>query len=215
MKYHIMPVTVARQNCTLIWCEDTNKAALVDPGGEAPKLIDEIALQDVQVTQILLTHGHIDHVGAAKELAEHFSVPIYGPEKEDAFWLESLPVQSRMFGLSECQPFTPNRWLQEGDEISVGNLCLSVLHCPWHTPGHIVFINKKARLALVGDVLFNGSVGRTDFPRGDYEQLISSIRTKLLPLGDDMVFIPGHGKMSNFGDERLTNPFLKDEPAVW
>lgn len=143
MKYQIIPVTAFSQNCTLIWCEETGQAALVDPGGEADKIIAEVTRQGVKVSQILLTHGHLDHVGAAAELAAHFQVPIYGPEKEDAFWLEGLPAQSRMFGLSECEAFLPTRWLEEGDKITVGAIELSVLHCPGHTPGHIVFIDQK------------------------------------------------------------------------
>lgn len=215
MKYQIIPVTAFSQNCTLIWCEATKQAALVDPGGDAAKIIAEVARQGVTVSQILLTHGHLDHVGAATELAAHFDIPIYGPEKEDTFWLEGLPAQSRMFGLSECDAFTPTRWLEEGDKITVGEVELSVLHCPGHTPGHIIFIDQSGRLALVGDVIFNGGVGRSDFPRGDHQQLINSIRTKLLPLGDDITFIPGHGPMSTLGHERQTNPFIREEPAIW
>ncbi|VDZ64672.1 hydroxyacylglutathione hydrolase [Serratia odorifera] len=188
---------------------------MVDPGGEAEKLQAAVAEAGVTLTQILLTHGHLDHVGAAAELAEHYQVPIYGPDKEDAFWLDGLPAQSRMFGLEECAPLTPTRWLAEGDTVQVGAMTLKVLHCPGHTPGHIVFINDEARLALVGDVLFNGGVGRTDFPRGDHQALINAIHSKLLPQGDDMAFIPGHGPMSTFGQERLHNPFLREEPAVW
>ena len=215
MKYQIIPVTAFSQNCTLIWCEQSGQAALVDPGGEAGKL--KAAVQDagVQLTKILLTHGHLDHVGAAAELAEYYQVPIIGPDKEDAFWLDGLPAQSRMFGLEECAPLTPTQWLAEGDSVQVGDMTLNVLHCPGHTPGHIVFINDKARLALVGDVLFNGGVGRSDFPRGDHQALIASIRNKLLPLGDDMDFIPGHGPMSTFGHERQTNPFLREQPEAW
>ncbi len=209
MKYRIIPVTLFRQNCSVIWCEDTREAALVDPGGEPEKIIAEISLQGVSMTQILLTHGHLDHVGAVKELADYFKVPVYGPQKEDIFWLENLPAQSRMLGLPECQSFTPTDWLEEGARVSIGKLCLSVLHCPGHTPGHIVFIDKKARLALSGDVLFHGGVGRTDFPRSNHQQLIDSIRNKLLPLGDDITFIPGHGGISTFGHERQTNPFLR------
>lgn len=214
MKYQIIPVTAFNQNCTLIWCEATRQAALVYPGGDAARIIAEVARQGVTVSQILLTHGHLDHVGAATELAAHFQIPIYGPEKEDTFWLEGLPAQSQMFGLTECKAFTPTRWLAEGDKITVGNIELSVLHCPGHTPGHIVFIYPKGRLALVGDVLFNGGVGRSDFPRGDHQQLISSIRTKLLPLGDDITFIPGHGPTSTIGHERQTNPFVREDPAI-
>ncbi|CAI0742525.1 hydroxyacylglutathione hydrolase [Serratia entomophila] len=215
MKYHIIPVTAFSQNCSLIWCEHTQQAALVDPGGEAEKIKAAVAERGVTVSQVLLTHGHLDHVGAAAELAEYYQVPIYGPDKEDAFWLDGLPAQSRMFGLEECAPLTPTRWLAEGDEVQVGEMRFKVLHCPGHTPGHIVFINAQARMALVGDVLFNGGVGRSDFPRGDHQALIDSIRTKLLPQGDDMAFIPGHGPMSTFGHERQTNPFLREEPPVW
>ncbi|CND89787.1 MBL fold metallo-hydrolase [Yersinia nurmii] len=215
MKYHIIPVTAFSQNCTLIWCDATLQAALVDPGGDAEKIIAEVSRLGVTVTQILLTHGHLDHVGAAAELAEFYQVPIIGPEKEDRFWLEGLPAQSRMFGLGECQAFEPTRWLEEGDEINVGEMRLSVLHCPGHTPGHVVFINQQARLALTGDVIFKGGVGRSDFPRGDHQQLIDSIKQKLLPLGDDMAFIPGHGPMSTLGHERQSNPFIIDEPAIW
>lgn len=209
MKYHIVPVTAFSQNCSVIWCAETNQAALVDPGGDAEKIKREVAAQNVLVTQILLTHGHLDHVGAAAELAEYYQVPIIGPQKEDAFLLESLPSQSRMFGLEECAPLMPTSWLEEGAEILIGQEVLSVLHCPGHTPGHIVFINKKSRLAVSGDVIFKGGVGRSDFPRGDHQALIHAIKTKLLPLGDDITFIPGHGPMSTLGSERLHNPFLQ------
>lgn len=214
MKYHIIPVTAFSQNCSLIWCEHTQHAVLVDPGGDAEKIKAEVAQRGVILSQILLTHGHIDHVGAAAELAEHYQVPILGPDKEDAFWLGGLTAQSQMFGLEECAPLMPTQWLAEGDEVKVGKMTLKVLHCPGHTPGHIVFINQQARLALVGDVLFKGSVGRSDFPRGDYQALINVIRTKLLPQGDDMGFIPGHGSMSTFGHERQTNPFLCKAPPT-
>ncbi|MEE3649558.1 MULTISPECIES: MBL fold metallo-hydrolase [unclassified Brenneria] len=215
MKYQIIPVTAFSQNCTLLWCENTNEAAIVDPGGDADKIKHAVAQAGVAVKQILLTHGHLDHVGAAAELAEFYQVPIIGPQIEDAFWLEGLPAQSRMFGLSECKPLTPSRWLKEGDEITIGKVTLEVFHCPGHTPGHIVFFDKVSRLAQVGDVIFNGGVGRSDFPQGDHQALISSIRNKLLPLGDDITFIPGHGPISTFGQERKTNPFIRDEPAVW
>ncbi|MDU4486237.1 MAG: MBL fold metallo-hydrolase [Enterobacter sp.] len=190
MNYRIIPVTAFSQNCSLIWCEQTKLAALVDPGGDAEKIKQEVADSGVTLMQILLTHGHLDHVGAAAELAKHYGVPIVGPEKEDEFWLQGLPAQSRMFGLDECQPLTPDRWLNEGERVNVGNVTLQVLHCPGHTPGHI-------------------------FPRGDHGQLIQSIKQKLLPLGDDVTFIPGHGPMSTLGYERLHNPFLQDEMPVW
>ncbi|TPG65093.1 MBL fold metallo-hydrolase [Ewingella americana] len=215
MKYHLIPVTAFSQNCSVIWCSKTLQAAIVDPGGEAGKIIAEVAALGVTVSQILLTHGHLDHVGAAADIARHFNAPIVGPQKEDLFLLESLPTQSQMFGLDYCAPLTPNTWLEEGDEVSVGEERLTVLHCPGHTPGHIIFINDKSRLAVSGDVIFRGGVGRSDFPRGNHQALIKSIKTKLLPLGDDMTFIPGHGPMSDFGHERKTNPFLQDELPVW
>lgn len=215
MNYHIIPVTAFAQNCSLIWCEETGEAALVDPGGDAARVKAEVASCKVAVKQILLTHGHLDHVGAAAELASHYGVPIVGPEKEDEFWLQGLPQQSRMFGLDECQPLTPDRWLSEGETVQVGNIALQVLHCPGHTPGHIVFFDDKSRLLVSGDVVFKGGVGRSDFPRGDHAQLIDAIKRKLLPLGDDVTFIPGHGPISTLGYERLHNPFLQDEQPVW
>lgn len=215
MNHHIIPVTAFAQNCSLIWCEETGEAALVDPGGDAARIKVEVASCNVTVKQILLTHGHLDHVGAAAELAAHYGVPIVGPEKEDEFWLQGLPQQSRMFGLEECQPLTPDRWLEEGETVSVGNITLQVLHCPGHTPGHIVFFDEKSRLLVSGDVIFKGGVGRSDFPRGDHGQLIDAIKRKLLPLGDYVTFIPGHGPLSTLGYERLHNPFLQDEQPVW
>lgn len=208
MKYHIIPVTSIQQNCSLIWCNHTRHGALVDPGGNAEKIKGEVAYHSVLLTKILLTHGHIDHVGAAAELAEHYKIPILGPEIEDAFLLESLPSQGTMFGFKKCKKLTPTQWLLEGDKIKIGNITLQVLHCPGHTPGHVVFINQKARIALVGDVLFKGGIGRSDFPRSNHNALLIAIKTKLLTKGDDMIFIPGHGPMSTFGYERQTNPFL-------
>ncbi|HKN02413.1 MAG TPA: MBL fold metallo-hydrolase [Buttiauxella sp.] len=215
MNYHIIPVTAFAQNCSLVWCEETLQAAVVDPGGEAEKIIQQVTAKGVMVTQILLTHGHLDHVGAAAELAEHYGVPVIGPEIEDEFWLQGLPAQSQMFGLEECLPLTPDRWLIEGDNVSVGNVPLKVLHCPGHTPGHVVFFDAQSQLLISGDVIFKGGVGRSDFPRGDHAALIDSIKRKLLPLGDDVTFIPGHGPLSTLGYERLHNPFLQDELPVW
>lgn len=215
MNYHIIPVTAFAQNCSLIWCEETRQAAIVDPGGEAQKIIEEVAAKGVTVNQILLTHGHLDHVGAAAELAVFYGVPVVGPEKADDFWLQGLPAQSRMFGLDECLPLSPDRWLDEGDSVSVGKATLKVLHCPGHTPGHIVFFDDSAKLLVSGDVIFKGGVGRSDFPQGDHAALIDSIKSKLLPLGDEVTFIPGHGPLSTLGYERLHNPFLQDELPVW
>ncbi|AUX92978.1 MBL fold metallo-hydrolase [Mixta gaviniae] len=208
MDYHIIPVTAFAQNCSLIWCGKTREAALVDPGGDAQLIKQQVAAQNVTVKAVLLTHGHLDHVGAAAELAAHYKVSIVGPHKLDAFWLDALPVQSQMFGLAECAPLTPDRWLEEGETVEVGETTLEVLHCPGHTPGHIVFFDRAGRLLISGDVIFSGGVGRTDFPQGDHQALIKAIKTKLLPLGDDITFIPGHGPISTLGRERISNPFL-------
>ena len=208
MKCEIIPVTPFQQNCTLLWCEETMKAAFVDPGGEDDRLLRAVDKNKVSLENILVTHGHLDHAGGTAELVERLGLPVEGPEEEDLFWIEGMPQQARMFGVPAVKSFTPDRWLHQGDRVSVGKLELEVLHCPGHTPGHIVFFHAPSRLALVGDVLFNGSIGRTDFPRGDYATLIRSIRERLLPLGDDVVFIPGHGPTSTFGEERQSNPFL-------
>ncbi|HIP53585.1 MAG TPA: MBL fold metallo-hydrolase [Chromatiales bacterium] len=208
MDYQIVPVTAFEQNCTLLWCKETHRAAVVDPGGDIGRIESAIDNAGIEVVLILLTHGHIDHAAGAPDLAERYGVPVAGPHKEDAFLLDSLPEQSRMFGLPPARSFTPDLWLQEGDRITLGHKHLEVIHCPGHTPGHIVFYSPDARLALVGDVLFKGAIGRTDFPRGDYDTLIDSIHSKLFPLGDDIVFIPGHGPLSTLGHERQTNPFL-------
>ncbi len=210
MKYRIIPVTAFQQNCTLIWCEETLKAAVVDPGGDLERIQSAVASEGVQVEKILLTHGHIDHAGGTAELARTLGVPVEGPHKDDKFWLDALPQQAQMFNFPAAGLFTPERWLEDGDKVTVGNESLSVLHCPGHTPGHVVFYQPAAKLALVGDVLFQGSIGRTDFPKGDHATLVRSIREKLFPLGDDIAFIPGHGPMSTFGQERATNPFVSD-----
>lgn len=213
MKYKIVPVTKFQQNCTLLWCEKSKQAAIIDPGGDAADIIQAVASLGIKVTQILLTHGHHDHVGAASQIAKEFDVPIYGPHKDDKFWLDMLPEQSQMFGLAPCQPLEPTRWLDEGDEIFIGDEKLSVFHCPGHTPGHIVFLCADSRLAQVGDVLFRGSIGRTDFPQGNYQDLVNSIKQKLWLFGDDVSFIPGHGPMSTIGEERKNNPFVDDKAS--
>lgn len=209
MNYQTIPVTAFSQNCSLIWCPVTLQAAIVDPGGDAEKIKAQAAANGVTVTQILLTHGHLDHVGAAAELAAFYAVPVVGPHKADEFWLQGLPTQSQMFGFPECAPLTPDRWLEEGEVVRVGDISLEILLCPGHTPGHIVFYDRASRLLISGDVIFNGGVGRTDFPQGSHADLIAAIKNKLLPLGDNVTFLPGHGPSSTLGKERISNPFLQ------
>jgi len=210
MAYRIIPVTPFAQNCTLIWCPDTLEGAVVDPGGDIDRIEQAIAEEGVTVKQVLLTHGHIDHAGASATLARQLNVPIVGPHKADQFWLDGLEQQSAMFGFAKVEKFLPDQWLEDGAQVKVGNLTLDVLHCPGHTPGHLVFVDKANAMAQVGDVLFQGSIGRTDFPQGDHQTLIDSIKTKLFPLGDEITFVPGHGPESTFGHERRTNPFVSD-----
>ena len=185
-------------------------AAVVDPGGDIPRILAVVEKNGLVLEKILVTHGHIDHAGAVAELADRFSLPIEGPQREDQFWIDGMPQQSRMYGFPEVRAFTPGRWLEQGDKVGFGHVEMDVLYCPGHTPGHVVFFNSPARLAIVGDVLFQGSIGRTDFPRGDFDTLIASIRDRLWPLGDDVAFIPGHGPMSTFGAERRSNPYCCD-----
>ncbi|MDF2368327.1 MBL fold metallo-hydrolase [Sneathiella sp.] len=210
MKAVIIPVTPFAQNCSLIWCEETMKGAVTDPGGDLERVLEAAEKHGVTIEKILITHGHLDHAGGTKELHEKLGVPIEGPHKDDKFWIDQLPTQCARYGFPESFAFTPDRWLEDGDTITVGNEEFTVVHCPGHTPGHVVFVNLKERVAIVGDVLFQGSIGRTDFPRGNHEDLIHSIREKLWPLGDDITFIPGHGNLSTFGQERETNPFVAD-----
>ncbi len=211
LAYRIIPVTPFEQNCSLIWCTETMKAALVDPGGDIERLLAGVKQAGVTIEKLLLTHGHIDHAGATGELAQKLGVPIEGPQEEEKFWIDQLAAQSRMFGFPPAQNFTPDRWLNDGDTVTVGKESLQVLYTPGHTPGHVVFFSASSQLAIVGDVLFAGSIGRTDFPRGDHQTLIDSIRNKLWPLGNDVQFIPGHGPMSSFGAERRNNPFVGDD----
>jgi glyoxylase-like metal-dependent hydrolase (beta-lactamase superfamily II) len=204
----IIPVTPFQQNCTLLWCEATKRAVVVDPGGDLDNIMAAITEAGVTVERIWLTHGHIDHAAGAAELAEQLGVPIEGPHRDDKFLLDGLEAGARRFGFEGARNVTPTRWLNEGDKVSVGELTFDVLHCPGHSPGHVVFVQPEMRFALVGDVLFNGSVGRTDLEGGDHATLIRSITDKLLPLGDDVAFICGHGPGSSIGQERQTNPFL-------
>lgn len=210
MQFEIIPVTGFQQNCTLVWCESSNEAAVIDPGGDLNKITARVEALQLKLTQIWLTHGHIDHAGGTGELADKLHLPIIGPHKEDAFWIDGLAQQSQMFGFPAAKPFTPTRWLEDGDAVQLGEEVFQVIHCPGHTPGHVVFYHEGAQFAQVGDVLFQGSIGRTDFPKGNHGDLIRSIREKLFPLGDDIRFIPGHGPMSTFGFERENNPFCSD-----
>ena len=209
LKAAITAVTPLQQNCTLLWCTKTMRAAFVDPGGDLPRLKAVAQQAGVTVEKILLTHGHIDHAGEAGVLAEELSVPIEGPHEEDRFWISNLEEDGKRWGVRGVA-FEPDRWLADGDRVTVGELTLHVSHCPGHTPGHIVFHHPESKLAIVGDVLFRGSIGRWDFPRGDHQQLVASITGKLWPMGDDTAFIPGHGPMSTFGHERRTNPLVGD-----
>jgi glyoxylase-like metal-dependent hydrolase (beta-lactamase superfamily II) len=207
MEFTILPVTPYRQNCSLVW-DAAGRAALIDPGGEAGHLLAEVQARGLTLKKLLLTHGHLDHVGAAAELRDTLGIPIIGPERSEQFWLDALPQQAALFGFPPIEAFVPDQWLEDGDTVEVGALRFDVLHCPGHTPGHVVFHQPEAKLAFVGDVLFKGSIGRTDFPRGDHAALIAAIRQKLFPLGDDVRFVPGHGAMSTFGHERIENPFV-------
>ena len=208
LSYQIIPVTAFAQNASLLWCNETRQAAIIDPGGDVDRLLQAVEEAGVELVKILLTHGHIDHVGFTAELAATAGVPVVGPHPDDRFLLESLDEYGSMLGLPHSGNFSPDQWLQDGDEVELGAQILKVVHCPGHTPGHVVFVHLEDQLAIVGDVLFQGSIGRTDFPRGNHAQLIDSIKHKLLPLGDDIEFIPGHGPNSSFGHERRYNPFL-------
>ncbi len=215
LKFEIVPVTPFQQNCSILWCDKTRDAAIIDPGGEVSLLQKKIEQLNVNITQILLTHGHLDHVGGTHELANRLKIPVVGPHVQDAFLFESLPEQSERFGFPMAKIFEPDQWLNEGDDIAVGESQLKVIHAPGHTPGHIVFVCLEEKCAWVGDVLFHGSIGRTDFPRGDHKTLIASIKNKLFPLGDEIVFVPGHGPNSTFGHERKHNPYVADQMPIW
>jgi glyoxylase-like metal-dependent hydrolase (beta-lactamase superfamily II) len=206
----VVPVTAFAQNCTIVMCNNSKQAAIIDPGGDVARIKQQLDSMGATASKILLTHAHIDHAGGTAELAKDLNLPIEGPHKGDQFWIDGLPQQSAMFGFPAVETFTPDRWLNDNDQVTVGDITLQVLHTPGHTPGHVVFYNADEKLAFVGDVLFNGSIGRTDFPMGNHPELIASIRDKLFPLGDDVEFICGHGPNSTFGHERQTNPFVSD-----
>ncbi|MCA6218161.1 MBL fold metallo-hydrolase [Ideonella sp. B7] len=208
LRYLTVPVTAFQQNCSIVWCDETLQAAVIDPGGEVDRLIAEMQRLAVTPTALWLTHAHIDHAGGTGEMARRLGLPIIGPHRGDQFWIEQLPEQSRMFRFPPAEPFTPTRWLSDLDTVALGHTEVVVRHCPGHTPGHVVFHHAEAQRCFVGDVLFAGSIGRTDFPGGDYDTLIASITERLWPMGDDTVFIPGHGPESTFGRERRFNPYL-------
>jgi len=207
----IAPVTALQQNCTIVWCTKTKKAAVIDPGGEVDRLLAAIEGQGLTVEKIWITHGHMDHAGGTAQLKAATGAPIEGPHPDDQFWIDGIEDAGKRYGVPGAKAFTPDRWLGDGDVVTLGETQFEVFHCPGHTPGHIVFFHRGARFAQVGDVLFQGSVGRTDFPRGNHQQLVESITGKLWPLGEDVAFVPGHGPMSTFGRERKTNPFVSDE----
>ncbi len=210
MKAAILPVTPFAQNCSILWCEETNKGALVDPGGDVDRILEAVDGKGIELEKILVTHGHMDHAGGVAEISERLGIPIEGPHPDDEFLIQALAEQGSKYGITEARPFTPDRWLDNEDEVTVGNIKFTVRHCPGHTPGHIVFFVAEEKIAFVGDVLFQGSVGRTDLPRGNHEQLIASITERLWPLGNDVAFVPGHGAMSTFGQERQSNPYVAD-----
>ncbi len=210
LKAAIIPVTPLQQNCTLIWCTETMKGAFSDPGGDLDRLKAAAASQGVTIEKIIITHGHLDHCGQAGMLAKELGVPIEGPHEADRFWIARLDDDGGKYGM-HAETFEPDRWLENGDTVTVGNLTLDVYHCPGHTPGHVVFHHAPSKLAIVGDVLFQGSIGRTDFPMGNHADLINAITTRLWPLGGETAFVPGHGPMSTFAHERRTNAYVADD----
>jgi hydroxyacylglutathione hydrolase len=206
----IAPVTPLQQNCTIVWCAKTKKAAIIDPGGEVPRLLKALEEQGLTLEKIWVTHGHMDHAGGVKALKDATGVPVEGPHPDDRFWIERIEEAGARYGIPDAQTFEPDRWLYDGDKVTLGETEFEVFHCPGHTPGHVIFFQREVGFAQVGDVLFAGSIGRTDFPRGNHQQLLDSITGKLWPLGDNVQFVPGHGPMSSFGRERQTNPFVAD-----
>jgi glyoxylase-like metal-dependent hydrolase (beta-lactamase superfamily II) len=209
MDIRIIPVTAFQQNCSLLCCERTGKAAVVDPGGDIENILEAEQKAGVELEKILLTHGHFDHVGGVSRLLRERALPIEGPHVDDRFLLDTLPQWCQQFGFPPAEAFVPDRWLAHGDQVNFGDQSLEVLHCPGHTPGHVVLFHRADRVAIVGDVIFNGSIGRTDFPRGNHADLIASIRTRLWPLGDEVRLLPGHGPTTTVGEERRHNPFLQ------
>jgi glyoxylase-like metal-dependent hydrolase (beta-lactamase superfamily II) len=215
LKYQVVPVTSFAQNCSIVWCDETMVGVVIDPGGDVQQLEMLIKELGVKVESLVLTHGHLDHVGGTEPLAKALSADIVGPHQADNFWLQGLENQSQMFGFPLTKAFVPNRWLDDGDTVTFGHQTLQVIHTPGHTPGHVILYSEEAKQAFVGDVLFKGGIGRTDFPQGDYNTLIDSIKQKLWPLGNDVSFVPGHGPESTFGSERVSNPFVADEMPLY
>ena len=211
IKALVVPVTPLQQNCTIVWCTKTKKAAIIDPGGEVPRLKDILRDQGLTLEKIWITHGHLDHAGGAAALHDETGVPIEGPHPDDQFWIDDIGKNASRWGMPDARPFVPDRWLADGDRVTLGETEFEVYHCPGHTPGHVIFFHREGRFAQVGDVLFRGSIGRTDFPRGNFNDLVASITGKLWPLGDDVTFVPGHEQISTFGAERQTNPFVSDQ----
>lgn len=208
LHYFTISVTPFQQNCSVVYDEATRQAAVIDPGGDLDRLLAEVERRGLKLEQIWLTHAHIDHAGGTAELARRLDLPIIGPHPGDQFWISGLPQQGAMFGFPPAEAFTPTLWLQDGDTVELAGHRLQVRHCPGHTPGHVVFHSPDMQRAFVGDVLFAGSIGRTDFPQGDHATLVASITKKLWPMGDETVFIPGHGPESTFGRERRSNPYV-------
>ena len=208
LRYQTIPVTPFLQNCSIVWCDTSHRAAIIDPGGDLDVLIAAAEELGVTLEQIWITHGHVDHAAATAELAQRLLLPISGPHPDDQFWIDGLPQAAASYGFPPARPFVPTRWLFDGDTVSLGEHVLQVRHCPGHTPGHVVFYSPEIQRAFVGDVLFAGSIGRTDFPRGNHADLLRSIAQRLWPMGDETVFIPGHGPESSFGYERQHNPYV-------
>ena len=211
LKAAVVPVTPFQQNCSLIWDDATMEGAIVDPGGDVDHILRAVSQTGVNVKSILITHAHVDHAGAAQDLKEQLQVPIIGPHKDDQFWIDMIEDSGHKYGMTYARAFKPDQWLVDGDEVTVGGETLGVVHCPGHTPGHVVFHHAGQKIAFVGDVIFKGSVGRSDFPRGNSKELIASITQKLWPLGDDVTFVPGHGPASTFAEERQNNPYVADK----
>jgi glyoxylase-like metal-dependent hydrolase (beta-lactamase superfamily II) len=210
LRVAVLPVTPFQQNCSLIWDAETGRGAVIDPGGEVDRLLALAEREGVTIERVLITHAHVDHAAATAELQRRLGVPVEGPHEADQFWIDRLQSSAQQYGFGCEGPFIPDRWLHDGDTVEVGTQVLDVVHCPGHTPGHVVFVHRPSRFAVVGDVLFQGSIGRTDFPRGNHADLIHSIRNKLFPIGDDVTFLPGHGPTSTFGAERRSNPYVSD-----